>query len=108
MMQPYMPLGPVHDIKKVERKDEQDYDIPLHDGVMQPLIPQTVHITPPDDDYVALATNLILHKQLNEFGKEFSDMTRVDENVGLFVAYAKRNRDSYRSELGLYSLYIYH
>ncbi|GKC94266.1 hypothetical protein Tco_1159708, partial [Tanacetum coccineum] len=37
MVQLYMPLGPVHDMKKVEREEEQDYDIPLHDGVMQPL-----------------------------------------------------------------------
>ncbi|GJZ09264.1 ribonuclease H-like domain-containing protein [Tanacetum coccineum] len=60
-----------------EQIEEQDYDIPLHDGVMQPLTPQTVHITPSDDDYVAPATNPILDKQLNEFGKEFSDITRV-------------------------------
>ncbi|GKA77547.1 hypothetical protein Tco_0784008, partial [Tanacetum coccineum] len=72
--------GPVHDMKKVEREEEQDYDIPLHDGVMQPLTPQTVHITPPNDDYVAPATNHILDKQLNEFGKEFFYMTGVDEN----------------------------
>ncbi|GJV62003.1 hypothetical protein Tco_1468103 [Tanacetum coccineum] len=65
MVQPYMPLGPVHDMKKVEREEEQDYDIPLHDGVMQPLTTQTVHIISPDYDYVALATNPILDKQLN-------------------------------------------
>ncbi|GJZ19281.1 zinc finger, CCHC-type containing protein [Tanacetum coccineum] len=59
------------------REEEQDYDIPLHDGVMQPLAPQTVHITPPDDDYVAPTTNPILDKQLKEFRKEFSDITRV-------------------------------
>ncbi|GJR47878.1 hypothetical protein Tco_1315981 [Tanacetum coccineum] len=43
------------DEAKVVREEEQDYNIPLHDGVMQPLTPQTVHITPPDDDYVAPA-----------------------------------------------------
>ncbi|GJU55753.1 hypothetical chloroplast RF21, chloroplastic [Tanacetum coccineum] len=58
VMQPYMPLGPVHDKEKVVREEEQDYNIPLHDGVIQPLTPQTVHITPPDDDYVAPATSL--------------------------------------------------
>ncbi|GJX37610.1 hypothetical protein Tco_0250913 [Tanacetum coccineum] len=58
VVQPYMPLGPVHDKEKVVREEEQDYNIPLHDGVIQPLTPQTVHITPPDDDYVALATSL--------------------------------------------------
>ncbi|GJX11182.1 hypothetical protein Tco_0201041 [Tanacetum coccineum] len=57
----YMPLGLVSDKAKV-----------------------TVHITPPDDDYVAPATNPILEKHLNEFGKEFFYMTRVDEN-GNFI-----------------------
>ncbi|GKD14358.1 hypothetical protein Tco_1198765 [Tanacetum coccineum] len=56
-------------------EEEHDCDIPLHDGVIQPLTPQTVHITPPD--YVASATNPILNKQLNEFREEFSDFTRV-------------------------------
>ncbi|GJU47724.1 hypothetical protein Tco_1217279 [Tanacetum coccineum] len=74
-----MDVGPVHDKEKIVREEEQDYDIPLHDGVIQPLTPQTVHIIPPDDDYVAPATNLILDKQLNEFGEEFSDITRVAE-----------------------------
>ncbi|GJV09305.1 reverse transcriptase domain-containing protein [Tanacetum coccineum] len=59
-VQPYMPLGPVYDKENIIREEEQDYDIPLHDGVMQPLAPQIVHITPPDDDYVAPATNPIL------------------------------------------------
>ncbi|GJY17525.1 hypothetical protein Tco_0389016 [Tanacetum coccineum] len=67
----------VHDKEKIVRKEEHDYDIPLRDGVMQPLTPQTVHITPPDDDYVAPATSPTLDKQLNEFGKECSDITRV-------------------------------
>ncbi|GKD16918.1 hypothetical protein Tco_1206076 [Tanacetum coccineum] len=84
MVQPYMPLGPIHDKEKVIREEEQDYDIPLQYGVIQPLTPQTVHITPPDDDYVAPATNPILDKQLNEFGKEFLDMTGIDEN-GNFI-----------------------
>ncbi|GKA85018.1 hypothetical protein Tco_0806672, partial [Tanacetum coccineum] len=47
----------VHDKEKVVREEEQGYDIPLHDDMMQPLTPQTVHIKPPDDDYVALATS---------------------------------------------------
>ncbi|GKB28330.1 hypothetical protein Tco_0867731 [Tanacetum coccineum] len=82
----------VHKMKAQEDKGDIDvgwditvkdgrgtYDIPLHDGVMQPLTPQTVHIIPPDDDYVAPATNLILDKQLNDFGEEFSDITKVSE-----------------------------
>ncbi|GJR15576.1 hypothetical protein Tco_0798228 [Tanacetum coccineum] len=41
----------------------------------------TVHITPPNDDYVAPATNLILDKQLNEFGEEFSNIPRITEKA---------------------------
>nr|GEW73901.1 putative alpha,alpha-trehalose-phosphate synthase [UDP-forming] 8 [Tanacetum cinerariifolium] len=44
-------------------------------GVMRPLTLQTGHITPLDD--VAPATSLILDKHLNEFGEEFSNITRV-------------------------------
>nr|GEW00083.1 hypothetical protein [Tanacetum cinerariifolium] len=83
-VQPYRPLGPVHDKAKVTREEEQDYDIPLHDGVMRPLTSETIHITPPDDDYVASATNLILDKYLNECGKELFDMKGVNEN-GKFI-----------------------
>ncbi|GJR19323.1 hypothetical protein Tco_0967850 [Tanacetum coccineum] len=54
IVQLYMPRGPVRD--------------------------ETVHITPPDDDYVAPPTNPIWDKHLNKFGKEYFDMTRVDEN----------------------------
>nr|GFA91699.1 hypothetical protein [Tanacetum cinerariifolium]GFA92447.1 hypothetical protein [Tanacetum cinerariifolium] len=50
VVQPYMPLGPVHDKEKVVREVEQDYNIPPHDGMVQPLTSQTFHITPPDDD----------------------------------------------------------
>ncbi|GJS34868.1 hypothetical protein Tco_0533250 [Tanacetum coccineum] len=57
VMQPYMPLEPIHDKEKIVREKEQDYDYPLHDGVMQHLTPQTVYITPPDDDYVAPASS---------------------------------------------------
>ncbi|GJT24792.1 hypothetical protein Tco_0894729 [Tanacetum coccineum] len=65
IVQPYMPLGLVYNKAKVVKEEEQDYDIPLHEHVMQPLAPQTVHTTPPDDDYVASATNPNLNKHLN-------------------------------------------
>ncbi|GJX99194.1 hypothetical protein Tco_0356213 [Tanacetum coccineum] len=81
IVQPYMPLRLVCNKARVVREEEQDYDIPLQDHVMQPLTPQTVHITPPDDDYVASATNPILNKHLNEFGEEFADNTRVSEKI---------------------------
>ncbi|GKC89190.1 hypothetical protein Tco_1149839 [Tanacetum coccineum] len=79
VVQPYMSLGRVHDKEKIIRGEEHDYDIPLQDGTMQPLTPQTLHITPPDYDYVALATSPILDKQLIKFGKECFDITRVVE-----------------------------
>ncbi|GKD20854.1 hypothetical protein Tco_1222557, partial [Tanacetum coccineum] len=64
VMQPYMPLNLARDETKVIREEEQDYNIPLHDDMMQPLTLQTVHITPPNDDYVALATNPIFDMRL--------------------------------------------
>ncbi|GJY31097.1 hypothetical protein Tco_0414592 [Tanacetum coccineum] len=81
IVQPYMPLRLVYNKAKFVREEEQDYDILLQDHVIQPLTPQTVHITPSNDDYVASATNLILNKHLNEFGEEFSDNTRVSEKI---------------------------
>ncbi|GJV39816.1 hypothetical protein Tco_1418256 [Tanacetum coccineum] len=79
IVQPYMLLGLVYNKAKVIKEEEQDYDIPLHEHVMQPLTPQIVYITPPDDYYVASATNPILNKHLNEFEEEFADNTRVSE-----------------------------
>ncbi|GJW75623.1 hypothetical protein Tco_0134993 [Tanacetum coccineum] len=79
VVQPYIPLGPIHDKDKIIRDKEQDYDIPINDSVIQPLTPQTVHITPPDDDYVAPAINPMSNKQLNTFEKEFSNITKVAE-----------------------------
>ncbi|GKE47505.1 hypothetical protein Tco_1478763 [Tanacetum coccineum] len=69
--------GLVHDTEKDVSKEEHNYDVPLHDGVMKHLAPQTVHIIPPDANYVAPATSPTLDKQLNEFGKECSDITRI-------------------------------
>ncbi|GJW94098.1 hypothetical protein Tco_0173770 [Tanacetum coccineum] len=76
VVQPYIPLGPVHDMDKVIKEKEQDYDIPLNNNVRQPLTPQTVHITPSGDDYVAPATNPMSNKQLNKFKEEFSNITK--------------------------------
>ncbi|GKB51006.1 hypothetical protein Tco_0901759, partial [Tanacetum coccineum] len=42
---------------------------------------QIVHITPPDDDYIAPTTSPTLDKQLNEFKKECSDNTRVADKA---------------------------
>ncbi|GJU89319.1 Orf y [Tanacetum coccineum] len=75
---PCIPLGLVHDKDKFVKEKEQDYDIPLNDSVIQPLTPQTIHITQPDD-YVAPATNPMSNKQLNKFKEEFSHITEVSE-----------------------------
>ncbi|GKA95847.1 hypothetical protein Tco_0817942 [Tanacetum coccineum] len=79
VVQPYIPLGPVHDMDKIVKEKEHDYDILLNDNVMQALTPQTVHITPPGDDYVALAINPMSNKQLNKFEEECSNITKVVE-----------------------------
>ncbi|GJT34337.1 hypothetical protein Tco_0924756 [Tanacetum coccineum] len=81
IVQPYMPLGLVCNKKKVKRKEEQGYAIPLQDHVMQSLTPQTVHITSPDDDSVASATNPILNKHLNKLGEDFDDNTRFSTKI---------------------------
>ncbi|GKD09711.1 hypothetical protein Tco_1189396 [Tanacetum coccineum] len=73
--------GRVHDKEKVVREKEHDYDIPLQYHIMKPLTPQIVHITPPDDNYVASTTNPILNKHLNEFGEEFANNTRVSKKI---------------------------
>nr|GEW09860.1 uncharacterized mitochondrial protein AtMg00810-like [Tanacetum cinerariifolium] len=48
------------------------------DEEIQPLIPQPIHITPPNDDYVAPATKLILDELLEEFRDEIVNATMVD------------------------------
>ncbi|GKB78074.1 hypothetical protein Tco_0944969 [Tanacetum coccineum] len=79
MVQSYVTQGPVHNKEKVVREKEQDYNIPLQDNIMQPLTPQTVHITPPDDNYVTPATNPILNK--NKFMEEFANNTGISEKI---------------------------
>ncbi|GKE80424.1 hypothetical protein Tco_1550424, partial [Tanacetum coccineum] len=51
------------------------------DEVIQPLIPQPIHTTPPDKDYVAPATKSILDELLDEFSDEIMNITMVDEEV---------------------------
>ncbi|GJT19176.1 hypothetical protein Tco_0877882 [Tanacetum coccineum] len=62
----------IHKLKAQEDEGDMDvgWDITVED---------IVHITPPDDDYVAPATSPTLDMQLNEFGKECSDITKVAE-----------------------------
>ncbi|GJV93120.1 hypothetical protein Tco_1540933 [Tanacetum coccineum] len=42
VVQPYIPLGPVHDKDKIIREEEQDYDTPLDDSIMQPPLKQFI------------------------------------------------------------------
>ncbi|GKA19647.1 hypothetical protein Tco_0699562 [Tanacetum coccineum] len=51
------------------------------DNVIQPLILKTIHTTPPDNDYVAPATSLILDDLLEEFRNEILNVTMVDEGA---------------------------
>ncbi|GJS38257.1 hypothetical protein Tco_0563300 [Tanacetum coccineum] len=51
------------------------------DDVTQPLIPKTIHTTPPDEDYVALATQSILDELLKESRDEILNVTMVDEGA---------------------------
>ncbi|GKC25039.1 hypothetical protein Tco_1027189 [Tanacetum coccineum] len=73
----------IHNAKAQEEERDIDvgWDITTKDverlSVMQPLTPQTVYITPPDDDYVAPATNPMSNKQLNIFEEEFSHIIEL-------------------------------
>ncbi|GJV51957.1 hypothetical protein Tco_1447698 [Tanacetum coccineum] len=51
------------------------------DKIVQPLIPEPIHTTPPNDDYVAPATKSILDELLEEFGDEILNVTMVDEEA---------------------------
>nr|GEU40337.1 hypothetical protein [Tanacetum cinerariifolium] len=48
------------------------------DKVIQPLIPQPIHTTPPNDDYVASATNSILDELSHPAKAETRGVTRMD------------------------------
>ncbi|GJU90446.1 hypothetical protein Tco_1302869 [Tanacetum coccineum] len=49
--------------------------------IIQPLIPKTIHTTPPDEDYVAPATKSILDDLLEEFKDEILNVAMVDEGA---------------------------
>ncbi|GJU46764.1 hypothetical protein Tco_1204030 [Tanacetum coccineum] len=74
VVQPCVPLLPSPDEVKVVMEEEPNYDVDsmsiqvfiINDDLIQPLIPQPIHTTPPDKDYVAPATKLILEELLEE------------------------------------------
>ncbi|GJX36872.1 hypothetical protein Tco_0248429, partial [Tanacetum coccineum] len=51
------------------------------DEIVQPLIPEPIHTTPPNDDYVAPATKSILDELLEEFRDEILNVTMNDEEA---------------------------
>ncbi|GKC62368.1 hypothetical protein Tco_1094966 [Tanacetum coccineum] len=74
----------VENLRKQEEDKVDDYDKGDMDNIWNikvPLIPQTIHTTPPDKDYVAPATKLILDKFLEEFEDEILNITVVDEEA---------------------------
>nr|GEX23235.1 hypothetical protein [Tanacetum cinerariifolium] len=85
----YVPLSLFLDEVKVVRKEEPDNDIDIisiqvpyvMDTIIQPLIPQPIHVTPPNKYYVALTSRPILDELLEEFKDEIFNITVVEEEV---------------------------
>ncbi|GKA80608.1 hypothetical protein Tco_0787300 [Tanacetum coccineum] len=53
------------------------------DEIVQPLIPEPIHTTPPNDDYVAPATKSILDELLEEFRNDAVDVRLLHEVLQL-------------------------
>ncbi|GJZ76057.1 hypothetical protein Tco_0640522 [Tanacetum coccineum] len=51
------------------------------DEIVQPVILELIHTTPPNDDYVAPATKSILDELLKEFGDEILNVAMIDEEA---------------------------
>ncbi|GJR20228.1 galactan beta-1,4-galactosyltransferase GALS3-like protein [Tanacetum coccineum] len=61
-----------------EQDDDSDED---QEEDVQPVIPEPIHTTPPDDDYVAPATQSILDKLLEKFGDEILNVAMIEEEA---------------------------
>ncbi|GJX25122.1 zinc finger, CCHC-type containing protein, partial [Tanacetum coccineum] len=70
----------VEDIERI-RKFLTPNILDIINDVTQPLIPKTIHTTPPDEDYVAPATKSILDELLEEFRDEILNLTMVSEEA---------------------------
>nr|GEU70603.1 hypothetical protein [Tanacetum cinerariifolium] len=85
VVQPCVPLLPSPDEVMAVRDEEPNNDsiyVPnVMDDLIQPLIPQVIHTTPPDKDYLAPATKSILDEILEEFRDEIVNVTVVDEEA---------------------------
>ncbi|GJR60552.1 phytochrome B [Tanacetum coccineum] len=51
------------------------------DDILQPLIPEPIHTSPPNDDYVAPASKSILGELLEEFSDEILNVAMIDEEA---------------------------
>ncbi|GJT61778.1 retrovirus-related pol polyprotein from transposon TNT 1-94 [Tanacetum coccineum] len=68
----------VEDVERIRKFFNVPNEI---DEIVQPLIPEPIHTTPPNDDYVALATKSILDELLEELGEEILNVTMDDEEA---------------------------
>ncbi|GJU88402.1 hypothetical protein Tco_1300825 [Tanacetum coccineum] len=68
-------------VKDVERI-RKFFNVPDEiDEILQPLIPEPIHTTPPNDDYVAPTTKSILDELLKEFSDEILNVAMIDEEA---------------------------
>ncbi|GJU68456.1 hypothetical protein Tco_1254715 [Tanacetum coccineum] len=68
----------VEDIERIRKF----FNVPDEIGeIVQPLIPEPIHTTPPNDDNVAPATKSILDELLEEFGDEILSVATIDEEA---------------------------
>ncbi|GJW18019.1 hypothetical protein Tco_0025455 [Tanacetum coccineum] len=68
----------VEDVERIRKFFNVPNEI---DKIVQPLIPEPIHTTLPNDDYVAPATKSILDELLEEFGDEILNITMVDDEA---------------------------
>ncbi|GJV50615.1 hypothetical protein Tco_1446356 [Tanacetum coccineum] len=71
-------------VKDVERI-RKFFNVPDEiDEIVLPLIPEPIHTTPPNDDYVAPTTKSILDELLEEFKDEILNVTMVDDEADFY------------------------
>ncbi|GKA62833.1 copia protein [Tanacetum coccineum] len=68
----------IEDVERIRKF----FNVPVEiDEIVQPLIPELIRTTPPNDDYVAPATKSILDELLEEFGDEILNVAMIDEEA---------------------------
>ncbi|GJV15208.1 retrovirus-related pol polyprotein from transposon TNT 1-94 [Tanacetum coccineum] len=68
----------VEDVERIRKFFNVPNEI---DEIVQPLIPEPIHTTLPNDDYIPPATKLILGELLEEFGDEILNVATIDEET---------------------------